>query len=240
MDFMGKELSVVLPSYNTKDLARNVSEIKKEVEKITKDYEIIVVNDGSTKEWGKELEKLQDMKKINILSYEENEGKGYALKKGGIKAMGEKVVFLDSDLDIHPKQIELFLKELENFDVVIGSKRHPQSRLRYPLFRRFMSSTYQIINAVLFNLNVKDTQVGIKGFRREVLGDNLGKLVIKRYAFDLELLVVLNKFGYRIKEAPVEIDYKFGSKINPRAVINMLIDTAAIFYRLKFVRHYDK
>ena len=234
------ELSVILPSYNTKDLAKNVFEIKKEVEKITKFYEIIVVNDGSTKEWGKELNKIKTIKNVDILSYKKNKGKGYALKKGGMMAKGEKIIFLDSDLDIPPKQIKLFLDELENSDVVIGSKRHPGSKLVYPLFRRLMSSTYQILNSILFNLNIKDTQVGIKGFRSNVLKDNLSKLIIKRYAFDLELLVILNKYGYKIKEAPVEIDYKFGSKINIKSVLNMLVDTVAIFYRLKILRYYDK
>jgi len=233
------ELSVILPSYNTKNLAINVSEIQKEVEKITKNYEIIIVNDGSTKEWEEDLDKIKAIKNVNILSYKKNEGKGYALKKGGMIAKGEKIIFLDSDLDIPPKQIKLFFDELENFEIVIGSKRHLDSKLVYPLFRRFMSSTYQILNSILFNLNIKDTQVGIKAFGANVLKKILPKLIIKRYAFDLELLVVANKEGYKVKEAPVEIDYQFGSKINIKSVLNMLVDTAAIFYRLKILRYYD-
>lgn len=235
------ELSVILPSYNTKDLARNVSEIRKEVEKIIENYEIIIVNDGSTKEWEKEFEKLKKSKnsKIKILSYDINKGKGYALKKGGMMAKGDKIIFLDSDLDIPPKQIKLFLDLLKNSDIVIGSKRHPKSKLVYPVSRKFMSSIYQKLNSILFNLNVKDTQVGIKAFHSKILKKILPKLAIKRYVFDLELLVVANKENYKIKEAPVEIDYKFGSTINIKSVLNMLLETFAIFYRLKILKHYD-
>ena len=235
------ELSVILPSYNTKNLARNVSEIKTEIEKITKNYEIIIVNDGSTKEWKREFEKLKESKnsKIKILSYDINKGKGYALKKGGMMASGNQIVFLDSDLDIPPKQIKFFLDKLKYSDIVIGSKRHPDSKLIYPVSRRFMSAIYQKLNSILFNLNVKDTQVGIKAFNSKVLKSILPRLAIKRYVFDLELLVVANKEGYKIKEAPVEIDYQFGSTINIKSVLNMLWETAAIFYRLKILKHYD-
>ena len=236
------ELSIVLPSYNTENLANNVFEVGNEADKITEDYEIIIVNDGSIKNWKKEFEKIKGMnnKKIKIISYDVNRGKGYALKKGGIAAKGEKIIFLDSDLDIHPKQIRNYFNELEKEKIVIGSKRHPESKLVYPVTRKFMSAVYQLINSILFSLEVKDTQVGIKGFDAETLKKILPKLSVKRYAFDLELLVVANNEGYKIKEAPVEIEYQFGSTINMKAVINMLWETAAIFYRLKILRHYDK
>jgi glycosyltransferase involved in cell wall biosynthesis len=169
-----------------------------------------------------------------------NKGKGHALKRGGMMAKGEKIIFLDSDLDIPPRQIKFFLDELENADIVIGSKRHPDSKIVYPISRKFMSAVYQRLNSILFNLNVKDTQVGIKAFHGKILKKNLPKLAIKRYVFDLELLVVLNKEGYKIKEAPVQIEYKFGSTINIKSVLNMLWETAAIFYRLKILKHYDK
>lgn len=235
------ELSVILPSYNTKNLARNVFEIEDEIKKITKYYEIIIVNDGSTKEWDKESTKLKKLKnsKIKILSYDINKGKGYALKKGGMIAKGNKILFLDSDLDIPPKQVKTFLEKLNKFDIVIGSKRHPDSKLVYPATRKFMSTIYQKLNSILFNLDVKDTQVGIKAFNSEILKKILPKIAIKRFVFDLELLVVANKEGYKILEAPVEIDYQFRSTINIKSVLNILWETAAIFYRLKILKHYD-
>lgn len=237
-----KELSIILPSYNTVNLAKNVFEVEKEAVKISPYYEIIVVNDGSTKEWKKELAKINKRQnsEIKILSYDVNKGKGYALKKGGMMAKGKKIIFLDSDLDIHPKQIKNYLEKLEKNGIIIGSKRHPDSKIVYPPSRRFMSAIYQKLNSILFDLDVKDTQVGIKAFNSETLKKILPKLAIKRYVFDLELLVVANKEGYVIEEAPVEIEYKFGSTINLKSVLNMLWETAAIYYRLKILKHYDK
>jgi hypothetical protein len=125
-------------------------------------------------------------------------------------------------------------------DVVIGSKRHPQSQVEYPKFRRFQSAIYQLVVRLLFNLNVRDTQTGLKLFRRQVLHEALPLLAIKKFAFDLELLVVAHQLGYRkILEAPISLDYQFESTVNLRAAWRVLWDTAAIFYRLRILRYYE-
>lgn len=237
-----KKVSVVMPSYNTRNLYKNVLEVKNELVKFTKKYEIIIVNDGSTKFWEIEIKNLKKVKGkwLRIISYEKNMGKGYALIKGGLAAKGDVVVFIDADLDIPAKLIKDYVEKISEGDIVIGSKRHPLSKLDYPILRRFMSFWYQRLIALLFGLNVKDTQVGIKAFKIEVLKKVLPKLIIKGFAFDLELLVVANKYHYKIIEAPVEIKFKFASTIKSKAVFDMLIDTAAIFYRLKILRYYDQ
>ena len=102
-----------------------------------------------------------------------------------------------------------------------------------------MSRTYQILNYTLFNLNLTDTQVGIKLFKHSVLDKIMPKIAIKRFAFDLELLVLARKYNFKIVEAPVTIRYQFESTINPKAVFWMLWDTAAIFYRDKILRYYN-
>jgi hypothetical protein len=126
-------------------------------------------------------------------------------------------------------------------DAVIGSKRHPMSNVHYPFFRRFQSSIYQLLIRVLFHLKLRDTQTGLKLFKRKVLEDVVPLLAIKRFAFDLELLVVARSLGYRkVMEAPVDLDYQFESTVNPQAVFNVLWDTAAIFYRLRILRYYAR
>src|SRR5690606_13340381 len=87
-----------------------------------------------------------------------------------------------------------------------------------------------------------DTQVGMKVFRREVLDEVLPVVLVKRYAFDLEILAVARSFGFdRIAEAPVRLHYKFtGSGVNWRAIAQALWDTAAIFYRLRLLRFYER
>jgi hypothetical protein len=126
-------------------------------------------------------------------------------------------------------------------DIVVGSKRHPDSRVSYPPLRRLQSVLYQLLIRILFDVSVRDTQTGLKLLRRPVLAQVLPLLAVKRFAFDLELLVVAQHVGYRrIVEAPVELNFKFESTISPSAVFNILWDTAAIFYRLRILRYYDR
>jgi hypothetical protein len=123
---------------------------------------------------------------------------------------------------------------------VIGSKRHPLSNVDYPITRRVMSWCYQRLVRILFGLNVRDTQTGMKLIRRNVLDAVLPRMLEKRFAFDLEFLVVAKRLGHsRFLEAPVRLDYKFASSVSPRAVFRILVDTAAIFYRLYILRFYD-
>src|SRR5205814_2099678 len=111
----------------------------------------------------------------------------------------------------------------------------------YPSNRRLYSWGYQQLIRVLFHLNIRDTQTGIKLVRREVLSEALPLMVEKRFAFDLELFVVARHLGYyRFFEAPVTIGERFSTTISPRAVRNTLLDTLGIFYRLRVLRFYDR
>src|SRR6202022_4229891 len=112
---------------------------------------------------------------------------------------GDLVTFIDADMELDPRYIKGFIAVMETFDcdAVVGSKRHPMSNVQYPLARRFQSLLYQLLIGVLFNLRVRDTQTGLKLFRRQVLQDVVPLLAIKRFAFDLELLVIARQLGYR-------------------------------------------
>jgi hypothetical protein len=139
-----------------------------------------------------------------------------------------------------PVEALFTIQQEQGTDIVIGSKRHPQSRIDYPLKRRFISAGYFFLVKLLFGLPIRDTQTGLKLFRREVLTRIFPKVLIKRYAFDLELLVLAHHFGFTIAEAPVIVNYrgKFGH-IGFRTVFNIWWDTMAIFYRLRLKKHYD-
>lgn len=239
---MNRKLSVIVPAYQeSKNIYRNLSTLKKELEQLNRPYEVVVVCDGCSDTF-KEATKL-DSDKVKVYHYEKNMGKGYALKYGVDRATGELVTFIDADMAIHPKEIDIFIKVMDIYDadIVIGSKRHPQSKVHYPLFRRFQSLMYQILIAILFQVNVKDTQTGLKLFKQEVLKKVLPRVLVKAYAFDLELLVVAHRLGYgRIIEAPVQINYPFSSSVKLSSAWWALWDTLAIFYRLNILRHYDK
>jgi glycosyltransferase involved in cell wall biosynthesis len=102
-----------------------------------------------------------------------------------------------------------------------------------------MSWAYYKLTRLLFRVNVRDTQTGLKLVRRDVLAASLPRLYEKRYAFDLELLVVARSLGYsRFFEAPVRVDYKFSSQIGFGSVVRIALDTAAIFYRLYVLGSY--
>lgn len=229
-----------MPMYNSENIVTNLKEATKILEEVTPDYEIVLVNDGSTNNCFKEAKKFKH-KKVKVVGYAKNQGKGYAIKYGFRFTKGNYIAFVDSGRDLNPRQLKDFMKimESQDADIVIGSKRHSKSKVRYPLFRKFMSWVYQLINKTLFNLKIKDTQAGIKLFKREALEKVMPKIVIKRFAFDLEFLVIANKFNFKIIEVPIVMKYRFGSTINPLAVFYILLDTAAIFYRLKILKYYD-
>ena len=85
-------------------------------------------------------------------------------------------------------------------DVVVTSKHHPDSHLNYPLMRKIMSWCYYQFIRVMFGLPVRDTQTGLKVFRREVLERVLPRLLVKKFAYDVELLATAVKLGYRVRE----------------------------------------
>jgi hypothetical protein len=132
--------------------------------------------------------------------------------------------------------------ENEKADVVIGSKRHPKSIVNYPNNRRFLSGAYQGFVKSMFGLSITDSQAGLKLFKREVLDDVFPRVLVKKYAFDIELLVNAYNCNYKIIEAPVEMDFISAvgrSDVNLKAVGRMFVDTCAIFYRLNILRSYD-
>src|SRR5256712_3950212 len=100
-----------------------------------------------------------------------NIGKGFALSCGVDQSVGELVTFIDADMELDPANIRVFIDRMKetDCDAVVGSKRHPESKVAYPKFRRLQSAMYQLLVRVLFNLNVRDTQTGLKLFRRHVL-----------------------------------------------------------------------
>ena len=131
-----------------------------------------------------------------------------------------------------------------NADIIVGSKRHPVSKIYYPSYRRVMSWVYQIFIRVLFGIKVRDTQVGMKLYRRIVVEDVFPRLIVKKFAFDIEILAVAHHLGYkRIYEAPVELDFSGASSITSKnfwtIIISTLLDTLAVFYRLRILRYYD-
>jgi glycosyltransferase involved in cell wall biosynthesis len=241
-------LSLITPVHNgARFIAENVREIVATLEATGRPFEVIVVCDGCVDETEAVVTGLGD-DRVRALHYEGNSGKGYAICYGIHHARGRLIGWLDADLDVHPVFVARALQEFElrPVDAIVGSKRHPDSRVDYPTLRRFYSWGFQLLVRTLLRVNVRDTQVGAKIFRREMLDTVAPLLLIKRYAFDLEVLAVGTEFGFdRVTELPIQLDYRFsGTGINRAAVRLMFQDTLAIAYRIHlrhwYVRQYAR
>jgi len=242
-----KYLSLVVPAYKQeKTIVKDINNLDSILSSLGIKYEIIVVVDGFD---DSTFEKAKSVKKntIRVLGYEKNQGKGYAVKFGTSKAKGSITGFIDAgmDLDLSEISIMLDLMEFNDADIVVGSKLHPQSKVNYPLPRKILSWGYRNFTHLLFGFNVKDTQVGLKIYTKKVAKDVFKRLLVKRFAFDIELLAVAYSLGYKkIYESPIKLDFKGYSSISAvnfwKTILRMMWDNAAVFYRLKILHYYDK
>lgn len=249
MDISGKisgKLSIVMPGYNEEyHIYDNLLRTASIINEFTDEYEIIFVNDGSTDSTLLNAIKASDADQhIKVYGYTKNRGKGSALKVGVEKATGDYIAFLDSDLELNPSQLIDFYNRMQQHeaDAVIGSKLHPESKTDYPIRRRFISTGYYIGLRVLFRLNVRDTQTGLKLFKAGVIKPVMQTILVKKFAYDIEVLAIINRLGCKIIEAPIVLSFSRGQKwgrIRFKDIIDVLTDTLAIFYRMYILKYYD-
>jgi glycosyltransferase involved in cell wall biosynthesis len=239
-------LSILMPAYNeASSIAENVCETVETMHALGIDFEIVVIDDGSMDGTHTAASSVLTRwpEQVRVVRCARNEGKGNALICGASYSKGEHIAFLDADMDLHPEQLARFLEIMDerHAAAVIGSKFHPDSKVDYPPERRVYSFFYYMLVRALFGLPVRDTQTGIKLFKREVLDHVLPRILVKRFAFDLELLANVHHFGYRIVEAPVTLNFtRVCSRLRLAAVWSVFLDTLAIFYRMRILRYYDR
>ena len=239
------KLSVIVPAYKQENtIKKDIKNIESVLKQIRYDYEMIVVVDGRVDKTFENAKKVES-KKVKVVGYKKNYGKGYAVRYGMARSTGEYIAFIDAGMELDPNGLSMALEHLEWYDadIIVGSKRHPVSQVDYPPLRKILSFGYQVLIFFLFGLKVRDTQAGLKIFKREVLERVLPRLLVKRYAFDVELLAVAHHLGFRkIYEAPVKLSYRFSDVIHAstwKSIFRMLWDTIAVFYRLRILRYYD-
>ena len=243
---LSRFISIIMPAYNEGAcIFENIKTTSEVLSDAGLKSEIIAIDDGSSDNTFAEIKRAAEtFENVKALNNPYNMGKGMALKNGFNHSTGNIVVFMDADLDLHPSQINDLIAKLDNgpYDVVVTSKHHPESKLSYPFSRKIVSYVYYLIIKVLFGLPVRDTQTGLKIFRREVLDTVFHRMLVKTYAYDVELLAIAVRFGFRVHEIPVVLEFKREMKwgrIRLIDVIEIFIDTLAIFYRLKILKYYD-
>ena len=192
-----KLLSLVVPAYKQgKTIVRDIKTLDKVLSAFPFKHEIIVVVDGFVdKTYEKIKNQKSKIKNLHVFGYKENKGKGFALKSGIEKAKGDIIGFIDAGMDLDPSEISIMLDIMDwnNADIVLGSKLHPESKVNYPVARKILSWGYRTLTHLLFGFKVKDTQVGLKIFKRKVAKDVFNKIIVKKFAFDIEVLAVAYK-----------------------------------------------
>jgi glycosyltransferase involved in cell wall biosynthesis len=234
------QISAIVPIYNqARVISYSLSRIREALYLTNLNFEIIVVNDGSSDNTLAILEKERgNDPKMKVISYSQNKGKGYAIKEGVMQSSGDITVFIDGDLDIHPFAIKEYVNELNDCDFVIASKRHPLSRVNAPLSRKVLSRMFNLMVRTATGIKLKDTQSGLKVGYGNLLRDFFKVMNVNRYAFDVELLTIAAMMNLHIKEMPIEInlDHRFGI----RQIILMLKDVLNISFRYRITRFYQK
>lgn len=236
-------LSVVIPAYNEADrIADTIRVTRQALHTLGCNYELLIVDDGSEDDTHRHAKQVAfehtgpSLGNVHVVTYDRNGGKGHAVRYGAAHTTGQFVAFLDADLELHPRLLARLLKvqAATNADLVIGSKRHPDSVIDYPRERKLYSTAYYYLCRLLFGLPVRDTQTGIKLVRGTFARQILPLLKVDRFAYDLEMLVVAHRLGLRIEEVPIELTFnrRFG-RIGLRDIGGICKDTLRIWWRLR-------
>lgn len=230
-----KFVDIILPSFEEHEtVALCVKRVIETVGEKFSDFRIIVVIDGPDLQAVKALSELQ-CDTLVVIQLQDNYGKGYALKQGIFYSNAKYVVFLDADLDIHPITINYGIGLMEvntSLFATYGSKMHPDSNVNYPFVRRCMSMAFRIFTRFFINIDVEDTQTGIKVFR----SSNLKEVVLQSsengFLFDLEVLMLMSDLDAKFESLPVDLDYQFNSSIKPTSAIRMIVQLIALRRRV--------
>lgn len=221
-------LSIIIPAYNEETNIRlgALDKVARYMESRDYGWEVILVNDGSTDETPKLLDGYMSQTKGFRVIHNPHQGKAATVIAGSFAAKGDYVLFTDLDQATPIPEVEkLLLWFSKGFDVVIGSRSG--RREGAPLTRIAMARGFMFLRSILLGLHgITDTQCGFKAFRQDVARKIFGRL--KLYGnghavqgsmvtagFDVEVLFLAKKLGFKIKEVPVEWHYVETRRVNP-------------------------
>jgi len=234
------KISLVIPMYNEekiiKDTAREVHSYM--TEKFgAGNFEVLFSNDGSLDSSAKAVEELS-LDGVRVVGYEKNQGKGGAVRDGMLKAQGDVVMFTDADLAYGTDVIGRFYDHFEkNSDtkILIGSRNIGDDGYEgYTFLRKIMSKTYIKVLCLAGGFKLSDSQCGCKAFTKDVAKKVFSLCTVNGFAFDFEAIMIADRMGIKISEAPVKIINHRESKVNViKDTIKMLRDLSKIRKRVK-------
>ncbi|KHE92953.1 MAG: glycosyltransferase family 2 protein [Candidatus Scalindua rubra] len=231
-------LSVVIPAYNEERIIGNTLEkIISYLKTENFEYEIIVVIDGSTDSTAEVVKKYEQlMDKLTILVNETTMGKGYSVKRGVLESKGDFVLFTDADLSTPIEEIgKLFFWLNKDYDVAIGSRglKESQVEIHQSFVRGRMGKTFNKIMQLIIFTGFKDTQCGFKCFKRHSADKVFVKQIIRGFAFDVEILLIARRQGFRTKEVPVKW------LNSPFSTVHIIKDSLSMLFDLFRIKYYD-
>ena len=200
-------LSVIIPCYNEASrlsLKEKIIRVYNELSFIVKQFELILVDDGSTDNTYEVLNNISSAYNIKLLRNEENRGKGYSIRRGMVEASGNYILYMDADLSTPIYNVRGMSELLKKYDCVIASRYIEGSEIciRRSIIRIFISKLCRVLIHIIFKLGVNDSQCGFKLLKKDE-NFKIDTLKCDRWLFDIELLLYLKRNGYKIKEYPV-------------------------------------
>jgi dolichyl-phosphate beta-glucosyltransferase len=214
------DLSLVIPAYNEEQrLPQTLELVNEYLQQQSYSFEIIVVDDGSADGTSRLVKDLQkNLPRLGLIRLLKNRGKGFAVRTGILHSRGRIVIFTDADLSTPIQEVEKLWPFLEEgHDVVIGTRRNPESKIIVPQgwLRRFLGGIYVLLNRWLGIKRVEDVTCGFKGFRRESAQKIFQLTRLNGWSFDSEVLYIAQrKFGLPLKQVPIEWRNFSGSKVH--------------------------
>lgn len=235
---MNPYLSVVIPAYNEeKRIAATLLDIDRYLSRQDYTYEIVVVNDGSKDNTAEVVQKMQELvKNLRLINNKENHGKGYVVKQGMLEVKGEYRLFTDADNSTtidHLDKFSPFFKE--GYDIVIGSIEIQGAEIHEDAvwYRRWLGRISKYIIRIVAGLwEIHDSQRGFKCFTQKAAEAIFPKQTIMRWGFDIEILAIAKKMGFKIKEAPVIWSNPGESKVTLSSYIKTFQELLKIKYNL--------
>lgn len=233
------KVSLVIPMYNESSIIEGAIKTFSEYLKSKyEDWELIFVDDGSKDGCGDAVRKASEKEpRIRLEGYQDNRGKGCAVRTGMLAAKGDIVVFTDCDNaygeDAVGRMIDMFSES--KADIIIGSRNLSKDGYKdYTFIRKLASKTYIKVIGIVAGFKFSDAQSGIKGFRREAAQKVFRNCEVDRFAFDLEAIMIAQKAGFKIEEMPVTIINHRESKVRVlRDAFKMLSDVRKMKKRIK-------